>query len=219
MATGVIGDVVQTAGAPAGTLWPTTFYLSDQTGSVIAEMSTGSASGQVLPRQMRDPFGNEIADRRYPQLAAPVSGANPDGSSNWGFAGHDRDNNWGAIDMGSRLYSPMLGRFLTPDTILPSIKDRRAFNPFTYAYNNPVVALDPDGHDPDGVVDAGTDAAASMTWMPGSQMRASPTRPWLTPELPPCRAKRARAMTLATDSSIPTPRTAIKPRPLTRSSA
>ena len=48
---------------------------------------------------------------------------------------------------GSRWYSPVVGRFLQPDSLVPGAGSRQTFNRFTYAQNNPIKFADPTGHD------------------------------------------------------------------------
>ena len=49
--------------------------------------------------------------------------------------------------MGARVYDPAQRRFLTPDTVVSNPLYGQAFNPWTYAYNNPLRFTDPSGHD------------------------------------------------------------------------
>jgi RHS repeat-associated protein len=134
----LVGDVVR-RGTAARTA---TFYLTDNVGSVIAE---ASQSGTVTARSRRDPFGNLLTSATQPNLPSDPTGTNPDGSSRLGFATHNRDPNWGLVDMVNRGYSPRLGRFIYPDFILPNPLDRRDHNPFAYVRNAPTAAVDPLG--------------------------------------------------------------------------
>ncbi|MBU0491819.1 MAG: RHS repeat-associated core domain-containing protein, partial [Chloroflexi bacterium] len=52
-----------------------------------------------------------------------------------------------------RRYDPLLGRFVSADTVVPSPGNPQAFNRYSYCYNNPLRFVDPDGHD-GGVVAA-----------------------------------------------------------------
>ena len=47
---------------------------------------------------------------------------------------------------GSRWYSPVVGRFLQPDSLVPSVADPQALNPYSYTRNNPLALVDPTGH-------------------------------------------------------------------------
>jgi uncharacterized protein RhaS with RHS repeats len=50
--------------------------------------------------------------------------------------------------MKSRYYDPCLGRFISPDTIVPEPYNPQALNRYAYAFNNPISNLDPTGHAP-----------------------------------------------------------------------
>ncbi len=62
------------------------------------------------------------------------------------FTGQRFDDKTGLYYYNARYYDPSLGRFLTPDTIVQSPSNPQTFNRYTYANNNPVNNIDPDGH-------------------------------------------------------------------------
>jgi RHS repeat-associated protein len=62
------------------------------------------------------------------------------------FTGKMLDDETGLIYFGARYYDPSLGRFITPDTIIPETLNPQAFNRYSYANNNPVNFIDNDGH-------------------------------------------------------------------------
>ncbi len=83
-----------------------------------------------------------------------------EGITDIGFTGHRQDNlgweNTGLIYMGARYYDPVLRRFISADTIVPSATDTLAYNRFAYVNQNPVNLVDPMGHcagDPSGRYD------------------------------------------------------------------
>jgi hypothetical protein len=49
---------------------------------------------------------------------------------------------------GSRHYDPALGRFTSPDTIIPDPSNSQSWDRYAYTFNNPVLYVDPDGHAP-----------------------------------------------------------------------
>jgi hypothetical protein len=53
---------------------------------------------------------------------------------------------------GSRHYDPALGRFTSPDTIIPGANNPQAWDRYSYTFNNPVRYVDPDGHSPIPVI-------------------------------------------------------------------
>ena len=51
------------------------------------------------------------------------------------------------INMNAREYSPLLGRFLSADSIVPRPGDPQSLNRYAYGLNNPLKYTDPTGHD------------------------------------------------------------------------
>ena len=49
-------------------------------------------------------------------------------------------------DYGARFYSPVLGRFISPDSIVPRPGDPQSLNRYAYTLNNPLKYRDPSGH-------------------------------------------------------------------------
>jgi RHS repeat-associated protein len=47
---------------------------------------------------------------------------------------------------GARYYDPTIGRFISPDTIVPSPANPQSFNRYSYCLNNPLKYTDPSGH-------------------------------------------------------------------------
>jgi hypothetical protein len=48
--------------------------------------------------------------------------------------------------MGVRWYDPQLGRWISPDTIIPDPANPQALNRYSYVNNRPLVYVDPSGH-------------------------------------------------------------------------
>jgi RHS repeat-associated protein len=70
--------------------------------------------------------------------------------TNQGFTGH-RHNNTGTYDLGliymnARYYLPEVGRFISPDAIVPDPANPQSHNRYSYVRNNPVNLIDPTGH-------------------------------------------------------------------------
>jgi len=55
--------------------------------------------------------------------------------------------------MGARMYDPELGRFISPDTIIPDPGNPQDLNRYAYVRNNPLAYVDPSGHEPSGWLD------------------------------------------------------------------
>jgi RHS repeat-associated protein len=64
------------------------------------------------------------------------------------FTGQRWEASLGLYDYRARFYDPTLGRFLQPDSLIPRPGDVRAWNRYTYAYNNPLRYVDGGGNVP-----------------------------------------------------------------------
>ncbi len=53
--------------------------------------------------------------------------------------------------MGDRWYDPAIGRWLSPDVIIPDPTNPQSLNRYSYALNNPVINRDGSGHCVDGL--------------------------------------------------------------------
>ncbi|HXB02268.1 MAG TPA: RHS repeat-associated core domain-containing protein [Opitutaceae bacterium] len=118
----------------AGTV--TTRYLhQDVLGSIVA---VTDETGAVAERYAYDPWGKQST------LLPPASGLSP--ATSRGFTDHEMLPELGLIHMNGRVYDPVLGRFLSADSVVQDPGDSQAYNRFSYCSNNPVNAFDPSGH-------------------------------------------------------------------------
>ncbi|BEH09273.1 RHS repeat-associated core domain-containing protein [Geobacter sulfurreducens subsp. ethanolicus] len=62
------------------------------------------------------------------------------------YTGQEWDSETNLYNYNARIYDPSLGRFLTPDTIVPNPEDPQSLNRYAYARNNPILYSDPTGH-------------------------------------------------------------------------
>jgi len=62
------------------------------------------------------------------------------------FTGKKLDDETGLYYFGARYYDPLLGRFITPDTIVQNPSDPQTLNRYSYCGNNPINRVDPTGH-------------------------------------------------------------------------
>lgn len=66
-------------------------------------------------------------------------------TNHYTFTGKEYDDNIGFYYFGARWYDPLGGRFLSIDPKRPNIENPQELNPYQYCYNNPLIAIDPDG--------------------------------------------------------------------------
>ena len=119
--------------APSGTLTGTVYWIhGDHLGS--ASLTT-NISGQVVSEMRFYPFGevrwqngSTPTDRTFTGQLAEPSGL---GS---------------LMNYNAREYSPVLGRFLSADTIVPNPGSSQSLNRYSYVENSPLIHIDPSGH-------------------------------------------------------------------------
>jgi RHS repeat-associated protein len=114
----------------------TRYFQTDHLGSV--EVITNE-SGGVVQRLSYDAWGK----RRNPNGTDAISIT---AQTTRGFTRHEHDDEAGLVNMNAREYDPLLGRFITPDTIIPSATNSQAYNRYSYVINNPLSLTDPTGH-------------------------------------------------------------------------
>ncbi|MDA8215406.1 MAG: hypothetical protein M0Z64_09055 [Nitrospiraceae bacterium] len=62
------------------------------------------------------------------------------------YTGQEEDAETGLYYYNARYYDPILGRFISADTIVGNPRDPQDLNRYTYAGNNPLIYIDPSGH-------------------------------------------------------------------------
>ncbi len=62
------------------------------------------------------------------------------------YTGQEQDPETGLYFYNARYYNPVLGRFLSPDSIVPGAGNPQSLNRYSYVNNNPVNFTDPTGH-------------------------------------------------------------------------
>jgi RHS repeat-associated protein len=65
---------------------------------------------------------------------------------NYTFTDQEEDDEAGLLNYKARLYDPLLGRFISADSIVPEPGNLQAYNRYSYCLNNPVIYTDPSGH-------------------------------------------------------------------------
>jgi RHS repeat-associated protein len=102
-----------------------------------ASVATNSSGGKIANSEQRfTPYGS-------PRLSA--SGLPTDKT----FTGQRVEAGIGGImDFNARFYDPLIGRFLSADTIVPGAGNPQALNRYAYGFNSPLKYTDPDGHCP-----------------------------------------------------------------------
>ncbi len=67
--------------------------------------------------------------------------------SNRGFTGHEEmPDGLCLTNMNARIYDPAIGRFMSPDDVIPDLYNGQSYNRYTYVDDNPLSYTDPTGH-------------------------------------------------------------------------
>jgi len=91
-----------------------------------------------------EPWGTFSVHEKYATEGDEGSAA---AVANFYFTGKPLDDETGLYYYGARYYNPVIGRFITPDTIVQSPGGNpQTLNRYSYVGNNPVNAIDPTGH-------------------------------------------------------------------------
>ncbi|RXP46339.1 hypothetical protein EC396_14325 [Lutibacter sp. HS1-25] len=109
---------------------------SDKNGNGTILVSTNPNTNELVEENNYYPFGLKHKGYNY------VQGAMRD--HKYGFGGKEEQDELGLgwIDITARNYDPALGRWMNID---PLAEISRRFSPYTYALNNPIFFIDPDG--------------------------------------------------------------------------
>ncbi len=96
-----------------------------------------------------DGYGNTKETIEYHPYGTYRLRTDPDPSFpnvNYTFTDQEEDDEAGLYNYKARLYDPLLGRFISADSIVPEPGNLQAYNRYSYCLNNPVVYTDPSGH-------------------------------------------------------------------------
>ena len=94
---------------------------------------------------MTNASGNSVETSEY----LPYGGTRDQSGtsvSDYKFTDQELDTSTGLYNYDARLYDPVIGRFITPDTIVPDWYDPQLLNRYSYTRNNPLKYTDPSGH-------------------------------------------------------------------------
>jgi RHS repeat-associated protein len=108
----------------------TIFFHSDHLGSTVL---LTNEKGGVAAGFSYQPFGQKTDELPGAPMTAYL------------FTGKEMDSSTGLYYYGSRYYDPALGRFATPDMSTAALRLPQGLNRYSYAMNNPVTLVDPNG--------------------------------------------------------------------------
>ncbi len=164
---GVITKYYLAGGAHLAMRKGSTFYwlLSDHLGSTS---KVATSTGALHSQQLYKAWG----ETRY------TSGTLPTRYTYTGQYSYASD--FGLVFYGSRFYDPLLGRFASPDSIIPQNQGTLAWDRYAYVNNSPLNYTDPTGHDLEQIIFNKTGAlpkSQQPTYLQSSRKTPQPTLP------------------------------------------
>jgi RHS repeat-associated protein len=72
------------------------------------------------------------------------------------FTDQEDYDDLGLYNFKARLYDPLLGRFISPDSTVPYPVNPQSFNRYSYCINNPIIYVDPSGESWETIFDVAT---------------------------------------------------------------
>ena len=120
--------------------WNLWYILRDNLGSIT---TITDENGYVLSEQRYDAWGNlrDVSTWKIFEHTEDI----PELLLDRGYTGHEHMLPFGVINMNARLYSPLLGRFLSPDPLVQFGDYSQNFNRYAYCLNNPFGGVDISG--------------------------------------------------------------------------
>ena len=67
-------------------------------------------------------------------------------ATNYKYTGQEEDPETGLYYYGARYYDPIIGRFISADSIVPNFANPQSLNRYSYTINNPLRYVDSNGH-------------------------------------------------------------------------
>jgi RHS repeat-associated protein len=101
-------------------------------------LAVANASGAIITQQGYLPFDEGRTDPNVPRIT----------ETDFGYTGQRNVADLGLMDYKARFYDPTIGRFIQPDTIIPSYANPQSLNRFSYVFNSPISYNDPTGNEP-----------------------------------------------------------------------
>jgi RHS repeat-associated protein len=142
------------------------YLLTDHLGSVVG---------------MLDSNGDLETDERY----LPFGGLRDTSGiteTDFAFTGQRNMSDVGLMDYNARWYSPSIGRFISPDSLVAQPGNPQALNRYAYVSNNPLRYIDPSGHfcaEVGTKVICSADDDSNMYWWP--DWKPLPITSWENP--------------------------------------
>lgn len=119
------------------------WYLHrDQLGSIVR---ITDEEGLLTAKFWFDAWGAKTVETINDSPKIPLGGKLLNSWSR-GFTGHEHLDEYTLIHMNGRVYDPKLGMFTSPDPVALNYLNTQALGRYQYAFNNPLMYIDPTGY-------------------------------------------------------------------------
>ena len=140
--SGVVGSLTHHPdGLDAFAALERNYFHYDHLGSVVEV--TGSF-GAIVESLGYDVWGQRRDADSWLRLADPRE--HPELGTDRGFTGHEMLDHLGLVHMNARIYDPVIGRFISADSVLQFPDNIQSYDRYQYVLNNPCTFTDPSGH-------------------------------------------------------------------------
>ncbi len=116
--------------------------LIKKNGALKAYKAFCDNQGSIL--SVFDEDGNKVFEASYDAWGRQTVVQN-EIDLHYGYCGHEMLADLNLIDMGGRVYDPVIGRFLSCDNYVQAPDNSQNFNRYSYCLNNPLRYTDPSG--------------------------------------------------------------------------
>jgi len=113
------------------------YTYNDFQGNLLA---VTDAAGTVKERYAYDPYGHRVNPTNW-----RVKDTRQSFIFARGYTMHEHLDNFGLINMNGRMYDPLMGQFLSPDSYVQAPGNWYNYNRYSYCFNNPLIYIDEDG--------------------------------------------------------------------------
>jgi RHS repeat-associated protein len=126
--------------------------VQSPSGGVLEELTSGGTAAARYPlpdalgsvRGLANASGSLAGSSDYDALGSVC--ATSGSSSIFGFTGQQTDAT-SRIYLRAPYYNPILGRFVSPDSLFPNSPGTQGYSMYGYVANDPTTLIDPGGHE------------------------------------------------------------------------
>lgn len=127
-----------------GIVQPSYIVYTDHLGSITTVTDQGG--NNIIAEQNFDAWGRRRDPNNWNTVYPANSILTVPGWLYRGYTGHEALPHFSLINMNGRMYDPVLGRMLSPDSYVQESLYSQNYNRYSYCWNNPLKYTDPSGN-------------------------------------------------------------------------